>query len=540
MRKLLMRGPGDPKVFGLDGYVKKKRKTDVTGYTFDSKPILKPVNFPLIYMPQDKVGVAFGTTYYGSLEQGRRYRISVRAYYDENLTVYEDLVLYSKCITFYNGNTLGLELYHTNFYVSLTIQMNQVWTEIGKLVDYYAIKIMDVSTFDVSSTTSTVTLTKNICMVDKNLDWFKTNATEYTLPSNYLYQMQCYNEKLYVADTHRFYRSDNYGATWTTYTNSVSDSIWPTYFKYYNGIFYGVSETRNGAGTTCGIKFSTTGESWTASNITNLTASQLYFNDGKYIVLGETLNSNGGTDTKYTYSSSDGKNWTFMGNNNFLYVYCAHNTYLGVDRGSGVYYSTDLKTWTLTPITLDIGDVSVIYTKHKWFVASHQTNKVYYSSTGSSWTLALDTVSEEILDLAYINNQLVLYTYEDDVVYVSDDGMAWTKVTNTGWYNYDTVNYARGNNMGTHHGINFHLYDTGSSSSSGYPQRIYVSVDTHVWKSGFNSIYTQHNNLDWDWHLRGLFWLHNHLILRLDNKVIKIDLPPEIAANSLLDYRNIT
>lgn len=218
-----------------------------------------------------------------------------------------------------------------------------------------------------------------------------------------------------VASGQLHYSTD--GKTWTLCT--FNPSIGTTYQMYdrvyHTGkLWIAIGDNGNYGG----IAYSTDGRTWTRSNITRYRMYNFYYANGKHIVTRDATTyhtSNDGmtwdTLTAPTdfngvcyykgvwvagkHYSIDCINWTSSNLPSDIYKIKCNNDILVCSTSSGLYYSTDGKTWTLSNIEASSNRFvdHIFYECGIWLAFTH--DGVYYSTDGRTWTLS--NITESLL-----------------------------------------------------------------------------------------------------------------------------------------------
>ncbi|MBR5794796.1 MAG: BspA family leucine-rich repeat surface protein [Erysipelotrichaceae bacterium] len=214
----------------------------------------------------------------------------------------------------------------------------------------------------------------------------------------------------------------------------------------------------------------------TKSNNNNGTKT-IYFGNGMFVA-GDYYNDTG------IYYSTDGKTWTQSNITDLCisYVCYGNDVWVACDdiTTEGLYYSTDGKTWTQSNITT--GTFShVNYANKMWVAASAENKGIYYSTDGKTWTQSNITTGGGMSGSHYANNLWVICKNSSGLYY-SIDGKTWTQSNVTG-STFPSIYSANG------------AWIAASNASSGTYIGIWYSTDGKNWTQSnitsgqFNSVY---------------------------------------------------
>ena len=199
------------------------------------------------------------------------------------------------------------------------------------------------------------------------------------------------------------------------------------------------------------------GTAWTKGIVpfnTPITIEDLYYGDDIWVL---SKNNSG------LYYSTDGKTWTQSNANNgtFYDIHYANGIWVACSGISitGLYYSTDGKTWTQSNIKTG-NFKSAYYANGLWVASGSFSNGLYYSTDGKTWTQS-NTTSNSWGSVRYGNGVWVVSNDDyDRGLYYSTDGKTWTQsnanngtfygihyangiwVAYGGWYNEEDIYYS--------------------------------------------------------------------------------------------------
>ncbi len=188
-----------------------------------------------------------------------------------------------------------------------------------------------------------------------------------------------------------------------------------------------------------GLYYSVDGKSWTSARFPGSSCNTAKYANGVWVLSG--LSSDTGL-----YYSTDGMNWTQSNVTAGGFQTITYTDGLwhagGYNSGTGLYYSTDGKTWTLSNLPSgessfnDYGTYSVITKANDvWVTGEFGQNNyctgLYYSTDGKTWTQS-NVVSGSFEFIVNANGLWVAgsnghSTYSNRGLYYSTDGKTWTQ-----------------------------------------------------------------------------------------------------------------
>ena len=123
---------------------------------------------------------------------------------------------------------------------------------------------------------------------------------------------------------------------------------------------------------------------------------------------------------EWTQSNITSGLFAYVYNANGIWVACCTNT------NSGLFYSTDGKTWTKSNVTVYMN--TTYNANGIWVVASDNGGGLYYSTDGKTWTQSNMTTGS--FDSVYNANGIwvsCIYSRDTNIIYYSTDGKVWTQ-----------------------------------------------------------------------------------------------------------------
>jgi len=208
---------------------------------------------------------------------------------------------------------------------------------------------------------------------------------------------------------------------------------------------------------------------FTQSNITSGNFRSVLHNNGVWVVYGKSG----------VYYSTDGKTWTQSNITDDKFKNVSYNNGIWVAEGNnndvGYYYSTDGKIWTQSNITSGY-TTTIKYGGGIWVIIDRSSNgAVCYSTDGKTWTQS-NITSWTFFKFEYLNGLWIGYSnYKTNYnattnpgLYYSTDGKTWTQSNITRGY-IQSVGYADG------------MWVCGYMEDSGNIDYFYYSTDGKTW-----------------------------------------------------------
>lgn len=277
------------------------------------------------------------------------------------------------------------------------------------------------------------------------------NGTEWTR-TTFSHQLQCvtYADGLWVGggpgSTGGLYYSTD-GKTWTA--SGITSGDFYTIVNA-NGIWVAGNSTRYGS-----PMYSLDGKTWLrCSGISADYSAAITYANGLWVM---------GTDSGIYYST-DGKSWPHsnitsgefrsIANANGLWV---AGSYEGTGSGKGIYYSTDGKSWTQSNLTNTSNNYGTIVNANGlWVSGTYYSKGICYSTDGKTWTQSSSITSGAICSVAFANG---LWLCGRLGIWYSTDGKSWTQSNLKSGSIYTIVNangvwIAGSSNNGIYYSVN--------------------------------------------------------------------------------------
>ena len=177
---------------------------------------------------------------------------------------------------------------------------------------------------------------------------------------------------------------------------------------------------------------STAGKVWAQSNVaTNITFTCVDVVDGLWVA---------GSEGSGLYYSTDGKTWYRSNNTNGGFGNVSHGNGIWVacsTYGNGLYYSVDGKTWKSSNVTSGSFG-GAYYANGRWVANASYPGGIYYSADGMTWTEA----ETSVLATKLLYEEGIWVAAGTTGLYYSLDGITWTQSNVTSSARY--VSYAEG------------------------------------------------------------------------------------------------
>lgn len=228
------------------------------------------------------------------------------------------------------------------------------------------------------------------------------------------------------------------GKMWTNITTINSSGYTPDSVTYGNGVYILNSGSTNNIGHT-DYYYSSDGLSWNFSNrqcpVSTNTASRIVYLYDKFVAWEVKTNQ-----TVLTYST-DGIQWSSkrtIPSIEIRFMIYGDNKYIA-STATGIYYSTDLVTWTASNLTGEYKG-RVAYGDGQ-YVCVYDENW-YYSEDGITWNKINVGNNDKALSISYINGRFLAYYsvqgVTDVCIWYSEDGINWSNIKELGLYAADT------------------------------------------------------------------------------------------------------
>lgn len=254
------------------------------------------------------------------------------------------------------------------------------------------------------------------------------------------------------------------GETWTL-SNITDYAQCPAIYR--NGVWITSLYSR-------GLWYSSDGKTWTQSNITSGYILDGYdamtYGAGKFLIM---LYNASEIPIKKLYSSTDGKSWTLVDTTGILTsgysVFYGDGKWVHVASNRSVYTSTDLTTWTKSsnfPAYTNIRYISKV--KDVYIFASDNNGGVWYSIDLQTFTKS-NLTSEGYTYAIEFKDRAVISSNNATGVYYSTDGRVW---------NASSITDFSGKPVASDCGRIILL------SSSNKTEKIYYSSDCVTWIAG--------------------------------------------------------